>query len=261
MMSEQSDVMSGPGVPLVSLKLALSKEVRASLEAVRVAEEKARLRARRQTVQARAWLATMVGIIGLTAVVAPRLAHWWKGRGQVAARSPARLVSPDPVATNRGSLPPSLALANTAPAPVTAPETAAAAMAQDSKDVTRAVAATDAVSAAAVAGKGCDTASARNMPWRLSPEACARAFAAEPGNATLALAVAQAEHARGHLPESAHWARRALALDPRAAEAYVLVARADLQAGRRDDARAAYRRYLELAPRGWHQGEAHRALR
>ncbi|HVV53032.1 MAG TPA: hypothetical protein VHO06_25455, partial [Polyangia bacterium] len=100
-----------------------------------------------------------------------------------------------------------------------------------------------------------------SAPWRLSPEACARAFSADPSNAALALGVAQAEHARGHLDEAAQWAKRALALDPKAAEAYVLIARADLNDGRREDAGAAYRRYLELAPRGWHHAEARRALR
>ena len=111
------------------------------------------------------------------------------------------------------------------------------------------------------ADPGCDTSAVRTAAWRLSPEACARAFDADPTNAALALAVGQAEHARGRLTEAAQWAKRALALDPKAAEAYVLVARADLENGRREDAGAAYRHYLELAPRGWHHAEARRALR
>jgi predicted Zn-dependent protease len=114
---------------------------------------------------------------------------------------------------------------------------------------------------AAGSDQGCDTTAVRNASWRLSPEACARAFDADPTNAALALAVAQAEHARGHLSEGAQWAKRALALDPKAAEAYVLIARADMGNGLREDADQAYRHYLALAPRGWHHAEARRALR
>ena len=101
----------------------------------------------------------------------------------------------------------------------------------------------------------------RTAPWRLSPAACARRFEADPSNAALALAVAQAEHAHARLGEAARWARRALALDPNAAEGYVLVARAEVENGRPEEAREAYRHYLELAPRGWHQAEARAAVR
>jgi tetratricopeptide (TPR) repeat protein len=111
-----------------------------------------------------------------------------------------------------------------------------------------------------VPAEGCDT-STRSGLWRRSAEACARAFAADPKNASLALAVAQAEHAHARLDEAAQWAKRALALDPKAAEAYVIIARADAENGRHEDARAAYQRYLEIAPRGWHKAEAQAALR
>ena len=107
--------------------------------------------------------------------------------------------------------------------------------------------------------EGCDT-STRSGLWRRSPEACARAFAADPTNASLALAVAQAEHAHARLDDAAQWAKRALALDPKAAEAYVIIARAEAENGRHEDARAAYQRYLEIAPRGWHKAEARTAL-
>ena len=80
-------------------------------------------------------------------------------------------------------------------------------------------------------------------------------------DASLALAVAQAEHAHTHLNEAAQWARRALALDPNAAEAYIIIARAEAGNGRDGDARTAYQRYLEIAPRGWHKAEARAALR
>ena len=111
-----------------------------------------------------------------------------------------------------------------------------------------------------VPAEGCDTSTRRGL-WRRSPEACAQAFAADPKNASLALAVAQAEHAHARYDEAAQWARRALALDPTAAEAYVIIARADDENGQADDARAAYQHYLEIAPRGWHKAEARAALR
>ena len=111
-----------------------------------------------------------------------------------------------------------------------------------------------------VPAEGCDTSTRRGL-WRRSPEACARAFAADPKNASLALAVAQAEHAHARFDEAAQWAKRALALDPSAAEAYVIIARAEVANGRDEEARAAYQRYLELAPRGWHKAEARAALR
>ena len=106
-----------------------------------------------------------------------------------------------------------------------------------------------------VPAEGCDTSSRRGL-WRRSPEACARAFAADPKNASLALAVAQAEHAHARLDEAAEWAKRALALDPNAAEAYIIIARADTENGRDDDARAAYQHYLEVAPARLAQGRS-----
>jgi tetratricopeptide (TPR) repeat protein len=111
-----------------------------------------------------------------------------------------------------------------------------------------------------VPAEGCDTSTRRGL-WRRSPEACARAFAADPNNASLALAVAQSEHAHARFNEAAQWAKRALALDPTAAEAYVIIARAEAENGRDEEARAAYQRYLEIAPRGWHKAEARTALR
>ena len=109
--------------------------------------------------------------------------------------------------------------------------------------------------------EGCDTSLIKTAPWRLSPQACALAFESDSTNASLALAIAHAEHGNSRFAEAAQWAKRALALDPTAAEAYVMIARADAKDGRRDDARAAYQRYLELAPRGWHAAEARAAVR
>lgn len=61
----------------------------------------------------------------------------------------------------------------------------------------------------------CDRAAVRTTPWKVSPEACVRAFQANPTDTTLALAIAQ----------------RALALDRSAAEAYVIVSTARVGVG------------------------------
>jgi tetratricopeptide (TPR) repeat protein len=236
------------------LRVALSDEARTPLEAVQVAQKAARQRARRQTRQARVLFVTGAVAAVLIVGLAPRLAHRRHDH-----RASTTAVLPSPISAQ--------------PAPPSAAATAEGPIAQAA-----AVAASETHSAVVtptgeppVAGDpkgesttgddlGCDVASVRTAAWRLSPSACARAFEADPTNAALALAVAQAEHARGRLTEAAQWARRALTLDPKAAEAYVLIARADMKDGRRDDAGAAYRRYLELAPRGWHHTEARRSL-
>jgi tetratricopeptide (TPR) repeat protein len=243
-MLEQPDAEERPGFAIVSLKLALSQETRASLAAVRVAQESAQRRARRQTMETRIGVALLLGAAALGAVaLRPRVAHWRQSRA--AAANSARTSAPtSPVASEpmAPAAPEPAALAATAPA---APPALAAAQAK----------ATD----TSVPAEGCDT-STRHGLWRRSPEACARAFAADPKNASLALAVAQAEHAHARLDEAAQWAKRALALDPNAAEAYVIIARADTKNGRDEEARTAYRRYLEIAPRGWHKAEARAAL-
>lgn len=224
----------------VSFRLVLAQEARASLEAVREAQEAARLRARRQTRQARLWFVTSMAAAALAIVSGgPRVSRWWHARAHATP-----VVAPTVVAAP-----------SSAPAPVAAP-----AAPEPAAGAPKAAAPVAAASMA-VADEGCDTTEIRTAPWRLSAEGCARAFARHPNDATLALAVAHAEHAHAHLDEAAQWAKRALALDPTAAEAYVMIARADAAAGRHDDARTAYRKYLDLAPRGWHQGEARTALR
>ncbi|HLK92892.1 MAG TPA: hypothetical protein VKZ18_23570 [Polyangia bacterium] len=237
---QPSEVSEPATTPIAALRVALSDEARASLEAVRVAQDAARQRARQQTRNARLLFATGAAIALLVGGLAPRVSRWRHARSlaSVAARPPATTPAP---AAELPTTPPVQAAAAAAPA-----DPAAAAPADQPG------AGTD---------QGCDLASVRTAGWRVSPEACAQAFAADSTNAALALAIAQAEHARGHLTEAAQWAKRALALDPKAAEAYVLIARADVSDGRREDAGAAYRRYLELAPRGWHHAEARRALR
>ncbi len=233
---EQLDFSAGPSaIPIGSVKLSLSDEARASLEAVRAAQEVARRHARQQTRRARLWFLTVVGGVAVAAVFGPRVARGWQGRDRAAS-----VTLPAPASVQPARTPPPAEPAPAVEQPVASPMVAAE---------------------SAAASTGCDPAAIRTAPWRASPEACARAFEAEPSNPSYALAVAQAEHARGRLTEAAQWANRALALDPAAAEAYVIVARAEGHAGRRPQALAAYRRYLELAPRGWHRAEARSALR
>jgi Flp pilus assembly protein TadD len=243
-------------ISMVTLGRRLSSEARASLEAVRVAQDAARLRARRQTAQTRIWFTVLLGAVVVAAIVAgPRVASRWRhARPQAATSVRTAQVPPQAVAA-----------ATTAPAVETRTPEPPATSATEPAPVASAtpMAATTTAAARNVAGtdKGCDTELIRTAPWRLSAEACARAFESDPTNAALALAIAHAEHADMRLAESAQWAKRALALDPTAAEAYVLIGRAEMKTGNHDGARTAYRHYLELAPRGWHQAEARAAVR
>ena len=243
---EHPQTSTAPGVPFASFKLTLSEDARASLEAVRAAQETARLRARRQTMQARLWFAVILGAGALVVGTWPRLRHSLGGRASS-------------IATERTASRPSQPTAVSAPAaerPMPEPSGATAPVAE-----TKSAAAATAALAPSNDDGTCDRAAVRTSPWRLSPEACIRAFQANPTDATLALAIAQAEHAHGSHAEASQWAKRALALDPSAAEAYVIVARAEKEGNRPEEAREAYRHYLELAPRGWHHSEARAALR
>ena len=262
---EQSDVsVEATRIPPQSAGRALSAEVRASLEAVRVAQVGARLRARRQTARTRFWFATLVAAVGLAAfAVGPRLVRGRHARPRVSpptpvttamtTTTPAEPVRASVAGTSVGKPEPSAAKTESPESPaaavyLAAPVAAPVAAPAKARDIVG-------------ADEGCDTGLIRRAPWRLSAADCARAFeSAGATNATLALAIAHAEHAHGSATAAADWARRALALDPTAAEAYVLIARADLKTGHDEDARTAYRRYLELAPRGWHQREARDAV-
>jgi Flp pilus assembly protein TadD len=115
--------------------------------------------------------------------------------------------------------------------------------------------------AAAQASAGDCRARFAERRWRIATETCAAAFEARPDDATLALKVAKALHARGRLADAGTWAARTIALDARAAEAFAILAHAEARAGRPTEALQAYRRYLALAPRGWHAAEARAALR
>lgn len=247
-MMEQAEAAFG--IQATSPRRANPEEVRASLEAVRVAQENARRRARRETLYARICLLVLVGAVG--AGIAG-LRHRRAGQGHLKA---GESVQPSLVAHQ-----PSEALAAEQVAP-NAPAGAAGSASGMPQEQTEATPlAVQSATDHADANQGCDKASIQSAPWRLSPEACARAFEAEPSNASLALVVAQAEHARGRFAEAAQWARRAIDLDPKTAEAYVIIARAEEDNGRHAQARKAYRAYLKLAPRGWHKAEARAALR
>jgi len=254
---EQAEVVSGPGAAVVSVKLALSDEAHASLAAVRVAQESARLRARQQTVRTRIWFAALVVAAALAgAAIGPRIARLRKARAKAVAA--ARL---SPIAPASSRAPAFTAASIAEPVAAKAPDDSLPALEprpSRQTDAASAVAPTKAREVDIV--EGCDAASIRHA-WRLSPDACVRAFEADPTNASLALAVAQAHHAKAHFGEAAQWAKRALTLNPKAAEAYIIIAHDDRANGRAEDARAAYKRYLEVAPRGWHKPEARAALR
>ena len=277
-MLEQPETGENRAVAIVSLKLALSQEARASLAAVRVAQESAQKRARRQTMETRLGVALLLGAAALGAVASgPRLARWRQSRAQAANAVRTSPLAPEaaaPAPTAHAAQPAVAAQPAIAAQPAVAAQPAIAAQRsavaaqpgiahgqpRRSQQPRRSSAAQAKANDSGVPAEGCDTSSRRGL-WRRSPEACAQAFAADPKNASLALAVAQGEHAHARLDEAAQWARRALALDPTAAEAYVIIARAEAKNGRADDARAAYQHYLELAPRGWHKAEARAALR
>jgi tetratricopeptide (TPR) repeat protein len=234
-------------VTIVSTGRALSNEVRASLEAVREAEEGARLRARRQTRHTRLWfLATVGAVVAAGFAFGPRVVH----RKHVPATAAATHSTADRPAAAPAPL-----------APAATSQVAGMAAEAPLADPPLPSVAPQASRGEAVAGEGCDSALISKTPWLLSPEACVRAFEADSANAALALAIAHASYVRGRAADTATWANRALTLDPKAAEAYVLLARAAKATGNQDDSLEAYRHYLDLAPRGWHQTEARKALR
>jgi hypothetical protein len=237
---------------------SLPEGARLSLEAVRIAQEAARVRARRQTLHTRFWFAvSLAAVTGAAFAMAPRVSRWAHARARKAMPARSVAVSHVPVTPMPARTPSAAAAVAIAEAPKPEPVFRPA-MERPAPDAAPigAPAKAHAAVAAAAADHGCDTALIRSAPWRLSPEACAREFDANPTNARLALAIAHAEHVRGHGAEAAQWAKRALSLDPNTAEAYILIARASAEGGRHDEAAAAYQRYLDLAPRGWHQAEA-----
>src|SRR4029079_18441672 len=94
-MDHQTDAPEGLGPSPVPPKLVLSNEVRASLQAVRVAQDAARVGARQQTLTTRVWFAAslaMLAAVGFT--LAPRVARWRHGGVHAApAAHPATTAS------------------------------------------------------------------------------------------------------------------------------------------------------------------------
>ena len=262
--------VAGAEMP-ISANRPLSDEVLASLAAVRVAQEAARVRARRETVRTRAWFGAIVGVIGLGAVVfasgvgrriaAP--AHVVASPPRVASSPPTELPAPPPTMRTTASettttapvaIDPAMPGEGPATPAVTAPAAAAPAVAAPAVAFARPVATTSPDTV------GC-TVAAGQPRWRVDADACAKVFEDRPNDAALALTIAHAYHAKGHIAQSGEWARRAIVLDSHAAEAYVILARAEARAGHAAASVQAYHRYLDLVPTGWHASEARAALR
>jgi hypothetical protein len=218
-------------------------QLKASLEAVRTAQEAARSRARRETRWARGIAAGALMVMGATAWAAAH--HAPKARASTVAAAAPVLAIP-------GAAPPS------APAPREAPPADRPTLSEEAAPAAPSVAAAPADAADPVAA--CDAAFAQRS-WTAIASTCPAAFEARPQESALAMRVAQAQHRRGHVATAAGWARKALALDADIPEAFVIVAHAEADAGHGRAAADAYRRYLALAPRGWHAAEARRALR
>ena len=221
--------------------------MRASLSAVRAAQAEARIRNRNETLKAR----LLVGTAIVTFAV-----------GLVATR---------PKAARRTPLPGPAAAATVAPPARPAPSLAAPTLAAPI-DTARIAPPEVPVSAASETGTtsgGVLNADAvaecellcKRQRWRQAAEPCAVAIKMRPDDATIALGLAQSEHARDRLAEAGEWAKRAIALDPNLAEAFIIRAHAEARVGHPAAAARAFRRYLSLAPRGWHAKEAREALR
>jgi hypothetical protein len=213
------------------------EEFRASLEAVRLAQETAHARARRQTFRARL---IVLGVIGAVTLVvwsaSSRRSHTVHSATMAApAVTPAVAIATLPAPPPVQLVP---APAPTEPAPVI--------------PAVQIPAGVDHVPA-------CDGAFAAHQ-WPSVVTSCAAAFKTRPQDSTLAMRVAQAEHRRGHFAAAGEWARSAIALDATLAEAFVILAHAETRAGHPRAAVTAYRRYLALAPHGWHAAEARGAL-
>jgi tetratricopeptide (TPR) repeat protein len=261
-MYEHVDDSSGVLASFSGIKLPLSEEARASLAAVRAAQEAARLRARRETVRTRLWFGAIVAAISVAVVaIGPRAKHAPAGARptQAAVAGPAAgTIDRSPTAASASMKVPAVAAGAAQPGPAVPAVTAGLAAAAPGGGATEAgsSAATDSPESVAACG---DTF--RERKWRLSIEACTQAFTSRPKDAGLALKVAKSYYARARGVEAGQWASKAIALDPTLAEAFVLVARADGKAGETQGAVEAYRRYLALAPRGWHAPEARAAVR
>ncbi len=219
--------------------------LRASLSAVREAQEAALARNRRETWKARALVGTAVAtfVVGL-AFMKTRAAH---NLATHRAATPAAVVPVAPAASTLAVAPVALA-----PAPVAMQAVSVAAVSP--------VAAKPDAAASAGAVAECVALSGRHH-WREAGAPCAVAVAAQPNDANMILRLAQSEHARNRLPEAGVLAKRALALDANLPEAFIIEAHSEARAGNATGAARSFRRYLALAPHGWHAREARDALR
>jgi tetratricopeptide (TPR) repeat protein len=232
----------------------LPDEVLASLEAVKAAQLAARERARRERWQAWAMVAGIAAAATLGVfVLRPRLRG---GRTVSAAPAPGATAGPAIAAAPAPQLPAPAEPARTAASPI---GLLAARVAELPSMKTPA--AVPATGRAAEAELDTCRDSYAGKRWRSAAEACAIAFASRPGDARLALKVAEAQYARDHLTEAREWADRTLALDGRQADALAILAHSEQRTGDTEAAARAFRRYLALAPRGWHSAEARAVLR
>jgi hypothetical protein len=227
--------------------------MRASLSAVRAAQDEARARNRRETLKARLLVVTAV-VTFAVGLVATRT----RAARKVASGPPAAAATIAPAAAR-----PAAPLAAPSPATPTAESSARAALAAPPEapplaPAEPAAAGDAAASAGAIAE--CELLCKRHR-WRDAAVPCAAAVKARPFDASLVLGLAQSEHAQNHLAEAGAWAGRAIALDSTLAEAFVIRAHAEARVGNRGAAGEDFRRYLALAPRGWHAREARAALR
>ncbi len=252
-METQSESRSGEeaGRPEVDSLLARassrppSEEVRASLAAIQAARAAAELRLQRDSLRVR--LLTMA-LLALVAVGTFALAGHLRARRRAAAAARAFAATIVPSA-----------LPSPAPAPAIAQGVEVAAVAAPVADeIATVTPATQSATPEALAA--CREAYDRHR-WHAAADACADAFATAPLDASLALKVAQAQHARGHYADAGVWARRAIALEDVDPDAFVILAHAERRARHPAAAASAYRHYLILAPRGWHAAEARAALR
>jgi len=220
----------------------LSDDVRASLEAVRMAQLVARKRARRETLRARllAGGVAAIAVVGLF-VVRPRLRA-----GRVASAATAipqtspRAEGSAAMASGSGPSPAGgLLAAGVAALPPKAPPAFPPVVA----DATE-----------------CQDHYA-NKRWHAAADSCVAAFAARPDDAELALHATEALYARDRLSEAREWAQKTLTLAPNQAIALGILGRIERRSGDVEAAARTFRRYLAVAPRGWQAPEAHAALR
>jgi len=232
-----------------------SSEVRASLAAVQAARAAAELRMQRDSRRIRVLTMTFLAVVaaGTFALAGHLRARRRAAAARAAAAAQVTVAPVLPRLPEAGVLtidPTVGALPTSAGAP--------AATVPGGDDLATVTPAESGVRDAALAA--CREAYDRHR-WRSAVDACVSAFEVSPRDASVAMKVAQAQHARAHYADAGDWARRALALEDADPDAYVILAHAERRAGHPAAVRNAYHQYLLLAPRGWHASEARAALR